>query len=82
MAQLGQPDLKEQLLDGHEIGGTEYRVHLDCYDQTPILTQSGPSNCPSMPSVNRPAQRTIAAVQESARGQNFPVSRVAQSVCY
>jgi len=44
LAQLGQPDLKEQLLDGHEIGGTEYRVHLDGYDQTPILTQSGPSN--------------------------------------
>jgi arylsulfatase len=44
MSELGQPDLKEQLLDGHEIGGTTYRVHLDGYDQTPILTQSGPSN--------------------------------------
>jgi len=44
MAQIGQPDLKEQLLDGHSIGGREYRVHLDGYDQTPILTQSGPSN--------------------------------------
>ncbi len=44
MSQLGQPDLKEDLLDGAEIGGTTYRVHLDGYDQTPILTQSGPSN--------------------------------------
>jgi arylsulfatase A-like enzyme len=44
MSELGQPDLKEQLLDGREIGGTTYRVHLDGYDQTPILTQSGPSN--------------------------------------
>ncbi|SFL95116.1 arylsulfatase [Marinobacter zhejiangensis] len=44
MAQLGQPDLKEDLLEGLDIGDTEYRVHLDGYDQTPILTQSGPSN--------------------------------------
>ena len=44
MAQLGQPDLREDLLDGADIGGKEYRVHLDGYDQTPILTQSGPSN--------------------------------------
>ena len=44
MAQLGRPDLKEDLLDGADIGGTEYRVHLDGYDQTPILTQSGASN--------------------------------------
>lgn len=44
MSQLGQPDLKEQLLEGAEIGGKTYKVHLDGYDQTPILTQSGPSN--------------------------------------
>jgi arylsulfatase A-like enzyme len=44
MAQLGRPDLKEDLLDGADIGGTEYRVHLDGYDQTPILTGEGPSN--------------------------------------
>lgn len=44
MSQLGQPDLKQQLLDGTEIGGTSYRVHLDGYDQTPMLTQTGPSN--------------------------------------
>ncbi|WP_108258443.1 sulfatase-like hydrolase/transferase [Mangrovicoccus ximenensis] len=44
MAQLGQPGLKEDLLDGAEIGGKSYRVHLDGYDQSPVLTQSGPSN--------------------------------------
>jgi arylsulfatase A-like enzyme len=44
MAQLGQPDIKEKLLDGHRIGDTSYRVHLDGYDQTPVLTQTGPSN--------------------------------------
>lgn len=44
MAQLGQPELVEQLRDGLEIGGTEYRVHLDGHDQTTILTGEGVSN--------------------------------------
>eukprot|EP00163_Fabomonas_tropica_P015615 TRINITY_DN28423_c0_g1_i1.p1 TRINITY_DN28423_c0_g1~~TRINITY_DN28423_c0_g1_i1.p1 ORF type:complete len:510 (-),score=97.36 TRINITY_DN28423_c0_g1_i1:550-2079(-) len=44
MSQLGQPDLKEELLEGHKIGGERYKVHLDGYDQTPMLAQTGPSN--------------------------------------
>jgi arylsulfatase len=44
MAQVGRPDLKEDLLDGADIGGTEYRVHLDGYDQTPMLAGTGASN--------------------------------------
>ncbi|MFV0291926.1 MAG: arylsulfatase [Paracoccus sp. (in: a-proteobacteria)] len=44
MAQLGQPELKQKLLEGLDIGNRNYRVHLDGYDQTPILTQTGPSN--------------------------------------
>ncbi len=44
MAQLGQADVKERLLDGYTIGDMEYRVHLDGYDQSPVLTQEGPSN--------------------------------------
>lgn len=44
MAQLGQPDLKERLLNGAEIGGETYRVHLDGFDQSPVLTGEGPSN--------------------------------------
>ncbi len=44
MSQLGQPDLKERLLEGTEIGDATYNVHLDGYDQTPMLTQTGPSN--------------------------------------
>lgn len=44
MSQLGQKDLKEKLLAGHQIGNSSYKVHLDGYDQTPILTQKGPSN--------------------------------------
>jgi arylsulfatase len=43
MAQLGQPELKEQLLDGLEVGGRSYRVHLDGYDQSALITGTGPT---------------------------------------
>ncbi|MGI3131601.1 arylsulfatase [Halopseudomonas pachastrellae] len=43
MSMLGQPELKEQLLSGTRIGGTRYKVHLDGYDQTDVLTQQGPT---------------------------------------
>lgn len=44
MAQLGQPNLKEELLKGKTIGDRTYKVHLDGYDQTPVITKKGPSN--------------------------------------
>lgn len=44
MSELGRPDLKEDLLDGADIGGKTYKVHLDGYDQTPVITATGPSN--------------------------------------
>ncbi len=43
MSLLGKPDLRAQLLDGKKIGGTRYKVHLDGYDQTDLLTMKGPS---------------------------------------
>jgi arylsulfatase A-like enzyme len=43
MSMLGQPDLKTQLLSGHQIGDKTYKVHLDGYDQTDILTGKGPT---------------------------------------
>ena len=43
MAQLGQPDLKQELLTGRKIGDREYRTHLDGYDQTAVLKKTGPS---------------------------------------
>jgi arylsulfatase len=43
MSLLGQPDLKQQLLAGKEIGGKEYRVHLDGFDQTGLVTKLEPS---------------------------------------
>jgi arylsulfatase A-like enzyme len=43
MSMLGQADLKEKLLKGNRIGGKTYKVHLDGYDQTDVLTGKGPS---------------------------------------
>ncbi|MGL4318959.1 MAG: arylsulfatase [Pseudomonas sp.] len=45
MAQVGEPDLKEKLLTSYKAGNHSYeRIHLDGYDQTPLLTGKGPSN--------------------------------------
>jgi arylsulfatase len=43
MAAVGQPDIKQKLLAGTTIGGRSYKVHLDGYDQTAMLTGTGPS---------------------------------------
>ncbi len=43
MSQLGQADLKEQLLKGAKIGDTTYKVHLDGFDQSDLITAKGPS---------------------------------------
>jgi arylsulfatase A-like enzyme len=40
----GNPDVKTQLLTGLMLDGKNYRVHLDGYDQTPLITGQGPSN--------------------------------------
>ena len=40
----GNPDVKDQLLKGSTLDGKNYKVHLDGYDQTALLTGKGPSN--------------------------------------
>jgi len=42
LAALGEPDVKEKLLTGYEAGGKTYKVHLDGYDQLPLLEGKGP----------------------------------------
>jgi arylsulfatase A-like enzyme len=42
LAAVGEPDIKEKLLKGHEAGGKSYKVHLDGYDQTALLKGEGP----------------------------------------
>jgi arylsulfatase len=41
MSYLGEPDLKEKLRTGHTVGDMTYKVHLDGYDQTDLLTGEG-----------------------------------------
>jgi arylsulfatase len=38
LAAAGVPDVKEQLLTGMKVGDTTYKVHLDGYNQLPLLT--------------------------------------------
>jgi arylsulfatase A-like enzyme len=38
MAAVGDPDIKDKLLKGHQAGGKTFKVHLDGYNQLPYLT--------------------------------------------
>jgi arylsulfatase A-like enzyme len=38
LAAAGDPDIKEELREGHELNGTTYKVHLDGNDQLDYLT--------------------------------------------
>jgi arylsulfatase A-like enzyme len=44
LAAAGDPNIAKELLTGKNIEGTNYKVHLDGYDQTPLITGKGPSN--------------------------------------
>ena len=43
MSALGEPELKDELLKGKTIGSMTYKVHLDGYDQTELLSGKGKS---------------------------------------
>jgi len=42
MAAAGDPDIKDKLLRGHQIGSKTHKVHLDGYNQLPYLTGQQP----------------------------------------
>jgi len=42
-AAAGNPNITEELLKGKKLGGKTYKVHLDGYDQTDMLTRGGKS---------------------------------------
>jgi arylsulfatase len=44
VAAAGSPNIKEELLEGKTLNGTDYKVHLDGYDQTDMLTNGGESS--------------------------------------
>ncbi len=43
IAAAGNPNIIAELKAGKEIGGTTYKVHIDGYDQTAMITGKGPS---------------------------------------
>ena len=43
VAAAGDPNIVDELKAGKQLGGTTYKVHLDGYDQTDLLTGKGPS---------------------------------------
>jgi arylsulfatase A-like enzyme len=43
LAAAGDPDVKKKLLKGMKAGDMTYKVHLDGYDQTAMLSGKGPS---------------------------------------
>jgi arylsulfatase len=43
MTAAGNPDITDELLKGADLGGTTYKNHLDGFDQTALLTGTGPS---------------------------------------
>jgi arylsulfatase A-like enzyme len=42
VAAAGEPDIKEKLLNGYDVGGKSFKVHLDGYDQGDLLAGKGP----------------------------------------
>jgi arylsulfatase A-like enzyme len=44
VAWAGNPNIVEELKKGKQVGDRTYKVHLDGYDQTAMLTGKGPSN--------------------------------------
>jgi arylsulfatase len=44
VAAAGDPNINKELLKGKQLGDRTYKVHLDGYDQTLMLTGKGPSN--------------------------------------
>jgi arylsulfatase len=44
MAAVGEPDIKEKLLKGHQAGTKTFKVHLDGYNQLPYLTGQQPKS--------------------------------------
>ena len=43
VAAAGDPNIADELKKGQKIGDTTYKVYLDGYDQTDVLTGKGPS---------------------------------------
>ena len=43
VAAAGDPNIADELMKGKQLGGTNYKVHLDGYNQMDLITGKGPS---------------------------------------
>ena len=43
VAAAGNPNIKDELMKGKQLGGQTYKVHLDGYNQMDVITGKGPS---------------------------------------
>ena len=44
MAAVGEPNIKDKLLQGYQAGNKTFRIHLDGYNQLPYLTGQQPNS--------------------------------------
>ncbi|WP_404369827.1 arylsulfatase [Corallococcus coralloides] len=44
LSAAGEPDIVQKLLDGHDAGDKHFKVHLDGYDQTALLSGQSPES--------------------------------------
>ena len=76
VAAAGDPNIVDELKAGKEIDGQTFKVHLDGYDQTDLITGKGPSaRTRSSTSPNRPSRRCGSTTTSTAS----PTSRTAGS---
>jgi arylsulfatase len=60
VAAAGNPNIKEELLKGKQLGDKTYKVHLDGYNQMDLITGKGPS---SRHEIYYVTESTLAAVR-------------------
>ena len=64
LAAAGEPDIKEELLTGKQVGDRTYKVHLDGYDLAAGAQGRGRLAAPRVPLLDRRRQRRGAALRQ------------------
>ena len=77
VAAAGNPNIADELLKGKQIGDRTYKVHLDGYDQTDLITGKGPSNAARDLLLHR--RHALARCASTTTSTASPISRTAGS---
>jgi len=65
LAAAGNPNITEELLKGKQLGDRNYKVHLDGYDQTDMITGKGPSKRHEVCTSPRPSSEPCGSITTS-----------------